>query len=207
MAATYAEIAARIAATGLLPRGGFHPEPGDAVPALSDGGATRTLILIGNAGPDLWRHFAPFLARHPALPNPLDTWVTETIGALAQAFGARAVYTHEGPPFHPFIRWAQRAEPVTPSPIRLLIHPVYGLWHAYRAALLFAVEIVLPSFYSLPSPCESCAAKPCLAAGSSDARQLSGFDAARRACPVGKDFVYGDAQSAFHQAAFRGRRA
>lgn len=207
MAAPYSEIAERIAATGLLPRGGFHPGPDDSVPPLPDSRTTRTLILIGNAGPDLWQRFAPFLVRHPDLPHPLNSWVEQTVAGLADACGASAIYTHEGPPFYPFIRWAQLAEPVTPSPIGLLIHPVYGLWHAYRAALLFADEIALPPFAPTPSPCDSCIAKPCLVAGHTDPRQRSGFDAARRACPVGPDFVYGDAQSAFHQAAFLGRRA
>lgn len=207
MAATYSEITEWIAATGLLPRGGFHPGPDDAVPPMADGRTTRTLILIGNAGPDLWQRLAPFLVRHPDLPNPLNSWVEQTVGLLAPVFGARAVYTHEGPPFRPFLRWAQRAEPVTPSPIGLLIHPVYGLWHAYRAALLFADEIALPPFVPAPSPCDSCAAKPCLAAGPVDSRPRAGFDTARRACPIGMDYVYGDAQSAFHQAAFLGRRS
>lgn len=205
--ASYIALAERIAASGLLPRGGFHPGPEDGVPGLPDGRAVRTLVLIGNAGPGMWREFAPFLARHPGLRNPLNTWVMQTVGAIAVAFEAAAVYTHEGPPFYPFLRWAQRAEPVAPSPIGLLIHPVYGLWHAYRAALLFADEFALPSLAPAPSPCERCTARPCLGAGLADPRQRNGFDAARRACPVGSDFLYEPAQSAFHQAAFLSRQS
>lgn len=205
-AATFAEIAERIAATGLLARGGFHPAPDDAVPPLEDGRAVRTVILIGNAGPAMWRRFRPFLDANPNLAHPLNTWVGQTIGPLAAALGARVVYTHDGPPFHPFVRWAQRAEPVRVAPITLLIHPLYGLWHAYRAALLFAGQIPLPKRDDRPSPCESCGDKPCLKAGPVDPHHRDGFDAARRACPVGRDFTYGDEQSAFHQDAFLRRR-
>ena len=53
-------------------------------------------------------------------------------------------------------RWAQRAEPLHPSPLGVLIHPVHGLWHAYRGALAFAEPIELPPRADLPSPCASC---------------------------------------------------
>ena len=36
-----------------------------------------------------------------------------------------------------------RAEGLKPSPIGILMHPQFGLWHAYRGALLFDVEIEL----------------------------------------------------------------
>ncbi len=202
MAASYAEIAQRIAATGLLPRGGFHPAGNDDVPPLADGRRARTLILIGNAGPALWQRFAPFRAAHPDLPDPLNSWVEQTVAPLAAPLAATAVYTHQGPPFLPFIRWAQRAEPVHQAPICLLIHPVYGLWHAYRAALLLAEDIAVPLRSDDAAPCDSCVAKPCLQAGPVDPHSRHGFDAARRACPVGRAYTYGDEQSAFHQAAF-----
>lgn len=202
MFASYAGIAERIAATGLLPRGGFHPVPGDDVPLLPDGRPARTLVLVGNAGPALWQRFAPFLAAHPGLSHPLDTWVEQTVGPLADMLGAAAVYTHQGPPFYPFVGWAQRAEPVHVAPITLLIHPVYGLWHAYRAALLFDDEMEVPLLGHAPAPCDHCSEKPCLEARPVDPRNRHGFDAARRACPVGRAFTYDEAQSAFHQAAF-----
>lgn len=203
MGASYADIAERIAAIGLLPRGGFHPEAGDAVPMLPDGRPTRALILIGNAGPQMWARFRPFLDAHPHLAHPLNTWVMRAVQPLASQLGAHAVFPHEGPPFHSFVRWAQRAEPVHPAPIGLLIHPRYGLWHAYRAALLFAEDLAVPDNLAQTAPCETCTARPCLHAGPGDPRGPSSFDAARRACPVGREFTYGDEQSAFHQRAFR----
>lgn len=197
MVPTYAAIAARIAATGLLLRGGFHPESTDRIPPRSDGGIARTVILIGNAGPDLWARFRPFLSTYQGLAHPLNRWVEQTVAPLAVALDATALYTHHGPPFHPFVTWAQRTEPVHPSPIGLLIHPQYGLWHAYRAALLFAASIELPARATQPAPCKTCAQRPCLPA------RISGVDAARRACPAGREFAYGDGQAAFHQGSFR----
>ena len=67
-----------------------------------------------------------------------DRRVAAAIDPLARSVGAMALYPFDGPPYRPFQRWAMRAEPVAPSPLGLFIHPEYGLWHAYRAALVFA---------------------------------------------------------------------
>jgi hypothetical protein len=129
----------------------------------------------------------------------------------------------------PFQRWAQRAEPVFPSPIGMLIHPEHGLWHAYRGALAFAGEIAgLPPRGAAHSPCDSCADKPCLTtcpvgafgpegydvpACAAHLRRPAGADCmglgcrARRACPVGRQATYLPEQAAFHMAAFLGARA
>ena len=64
----------------------------------------------------------------------------------------------------------KRSEPVTESPIGLLIHPVYGLWHAYRGMLLFQEKIALPEARSRApgaqgmSPCDTCVDQPCMRA-------------------------------------------
>ena len=120
------------------------------------------------------------------------------------------------------MRWARRAEPVHTSPINLLIHPDYGLWHVYRGALLFTETLALPPVEDRPSPCESCAKKPCLRACPADAFQPDRFDAvacvthvespaggncaergclARRACPVGRDWAYPREAGAYHMGA------
>ena len=48
-----------------------------------------------------------------------------------------------GPPFLPFLEWAKRSE-VTESPIGLLIHPVYGLWHAYPGTAVQKIALPEP---------------------------------------------------------------
>ncbi len=129
-------------------------------------------------------------------------------------------------PFQPFQRWAQRADDVWPSPIGLLIHPVHGLWHAYRGAFLFADEVTgLPTVGIRSNPCLMCVDRPCLSTCPVDAFTPAGYDsascaghvrsdrepdcradgcAARRACPVGVEFRYGPDQMRFHMDAFVG---
>ena len=133
------------------------------------------------------------------------------------------MFPFAGPPFLPFHSWARRAEDLWPSPLQILIHPEYGLWHAYRGALGFAQELELPPSASPAHPCLKCSAQPCLQACPTGAFEPGSFHAeacidhlrngeggdcldrgcrARRACPVGRGFVYPPAQARFHMSAF-----
>jgi hypothetical protein len=212
---TYEALTDFFAGYGLIPRGGFHPEAEDEVP-----GNVATLILVGNAGPDMWDEFTqmPF-----DLPNALDHWSKCAIDAVASNVGAEALYPFGGPPFLPFQRWAQKAEPVHTSPLGILIHPEYGLWHAYRGALAFTESIELPPRDERPKPCETCVDKPCLSTCPVGAFSEDGYDVpvcaghlkmdagsdcvsfgcrARRHCPVGRDYTYAPQQAGFHMRAF-----
>ena len=218
----YARVCRAVEASGLVPRGGFHPRAADGVPAMADGRDVGTLILVGVAGRSCWDVFqAAQESRHP--PNPLDRWSRRVVGELALELAADALFPFGGPPFLPFIRWAQRAEDVYPSPIGPLIHPEYGLWHAYRGALAFARAMDLPAMDRRPCPCDSCADKPCLTTCPVDAFSAHGYDVpacidhldgrrggdclgggclARRACPVGVASQYTPEQMGFHMRAF-----
>ena len=131
----------------------------------------------------------------------------------------------DGPPYQPFQQWAMRAEPVFPSPLGILIHPDYGLWHGYRGALLFEDRVVLPATVGASSPCDACPGRPCLSACPVSAFDGTAYDVpvcrahlrsgqgeaclggsclARRACPVGVEYVYGESHARFHMAAFLG---
>ena len=220
-------LADAVAAHGLIPRGGFRPAPGDDVPDVGDR-AARALVLVGNAGPAMWRRFAAVRARYPGA-DPLDDWSREVIGGIAARFDALALFPFGGPPHLPFQRWALKAESVHGSPLGMLIHPEYGLWHAYRGALAFARAVEPPRDPERPSPCESCRDRPCLTACPVSAfahdggAGRPGYDVgacvghiqapegadcasqgckARRACPIGRDYQYQPAQAAFHMAAF-----
>lgn len=210
MPASYQRIVDAFLGTGLAVRGGFATEGGEA----------RSLVLIGNCGSGLW---AAFSAARRYEPNPLDAWTRRVTGPIATQFGARAVYPNDRP-FHPFQQWAQRAEPVQPSPLGILIHPEHGLWHAYRAALLFPFVVAgLPERRDAASPCDSCVTKPCLSACPVSAFNSATYDVtacgghlrsggapdcadlgcrARDACPVAPEQRYPQAQIAFHMAAF-----
>lgn len=226
MSATYDTIADALRAAGLTPRGGFAAAPGDHVPALADGRAACTLVLAGNVGGAMWAAFA----RSPefAQPrDPLDAWTRRVLDDIAGRLGAAALYPFGGPPHHPFQRWAMRAQNVQPSPLGLLIHPEYGLWHAYRGALAFAQAIAVPERSAHPSPCASCPDRPCLGACPVSAFTGKSYDAAacaghitapagqrcvslgcaaRLACPIGTGYHYGTEQQQFHMRAFRTAR-
>lgn len=216
-------IEAWLAEHGLLLRGGFRPSPGDAVPALPDGRAAASLLLIGNAGPSLWAHFSRTPEYADAAANPLDRWSRRILTALADRLGGLALLPSDGPPYHPFVAWAKRAEPVAESPLGMLVHPDYGLWHAYRGALALPLRIDLPPRAARAAPCETCVERPCLSACPVGAFGPEGYEVAicarhiagdagadcmdlgcraRRACPVGTDYRYGPRQARFHMEAF-----
>ncbi len=209
------ELSSALSAHGMIIRGGFHPGADDHVPA-----DTKTLILIGNAGPDMWRVFSNAM---PVDPNPLNTWSKAIIDDIAADVGADAAYPFMGPPYFPFQQWAMKADTVFASPIGPLIHPVYGMWHAYRGALLFKDTIDLPEMPNASSPCDTCIDKPCLTTCPVEAFSANGYDVpgcrshigshegrdcldngcrARRACPIGQDYIYEAAQARFHMMHF-----
>jgi epoxyqueuosine reductase QueG len=126
------------------------------------------------------------------------------------------------------LQWAKRAEALSQSPIGLMIHPVYGLWHSYRFALLFS-SLQQPDTHaiSVESPCQTCEGQPCLHHCPVDAFSPKGYDVgacaaylkqtpdadchqqgclARNACPVGEEYRYEPAQHTFHLRAFLGTR-
>jgi len=206
-----------LAEHGLSYRGAFHPVAGEA--------PGKALVLVGFIGSENWTTFAASSEAGDGKPDPLDRWSTRVITAVAQTLGATPLFPFGGPPFLPFQRWAQRAEPVHPSPLGILIHPDWGLWHAYRGALAFAERIVLQPPDRRPSPCDSCIDKPCLSACPVGAFTPAGYDVpacvshistpagadcittgcrARWACPVGPQYRHVSAQAEFHQRAFLG---
>ena len=213
------EIETALRQAGYTPRGAFHPLAADAVPPLAPEQPARTVVLAGNAGPQMWQAFE---AARACGGTSLDRWSEEVLSKLALRLGARAVFPFERP-YLPFQRWAQRAEACHPSPLGLLIHPDYGLWHGYRGALLFAAAMALPPPDERASPCKACTDRPCLDACPVDAfaedrydvpacvRHLSAapeaacMDAgclARHACPVGRAYRYAPRQARFHMRAF-----
>jgi hypothetical protein len=209
---------------GLTPRGAFYPQPDDRAPEVAPGVAARTIALAGNAGPDMWRAFTAAVEPEP---DSLDVWSKRVLDELATALGGRAVFPFDRPHL-PFQRWACRAEPCHASPLGILVHPDYGLWHGYRGAIAFAERIDLPPPDPRPSPCETCPDRPCLDTCPVDAFTGDGYDVpacashlasldtgdclaygcrARRVCPVGRSYRYEPAQAQFHMAAFlRARR-
>ena len=222
-AQTFDTVVAAIEAEGLASRGAFHVVADDVVPVFPDGTPAATLVLVGNAGPGMWPAFAASEEAGDGAPNALDRWSRRVVSRLARILDGAAHFPFGGPPWLPFIRWAQRAGPVYPSPIGPLVHPDFGLWHAYRGAIAFRERLDLPPPDNRASPCESCADRPCLSSCPAGAFSPSGYDVegcvahiesragvpclgggclARHACPVGREAAYEASQAAFHMRAF-----
>ncbi len=187
-------------------------------------GVIDEIVLVGNAGSTFWPVFASSHESGDGLPHPLDRWTRRIGTAVAAELNADVVFPFEGPPYPPVLDWARRAGQAYPSPISLFIHQKYGLWHAYRFALLLrGPPSGLPPVSHESSPCLSCPTQPCLSACPVDAftgntyrlddcvNWLAG-DAgsecrqhgcsARRACPIGVELHYETGHARFHMNAF-----
>jgi hypothetical protein len=227
MAGRLDELIAGLKRLGLAHRGAFHPAPEDGVPPLADGSPTATIVLLGWTGSQEWPVFAESPEAGDGLADPLNRWSKRIIGGMATELDATAFYPFDGPPWLDFQRWALKAEPLHRSPLGMLIHPKWGLWHSYRGALGFRDRLDLPPRESVAHPCESCRDRPCLSAcpvsafapdhqydvarcrnylmeGTADC--LTRACAARRACPIAPEMRYVEPQAAFHIRAFVGNR-
>ena len=218
-------IAVALEAYGLILRGGFNFTAGEVAPAGPSGVPARAVLLIGQAGAAPWPHFMAWRQEQPAdIADPLDTWSRGVIGRIAEDFGARAVSPNDRP-YLPFQQWAMRAEGLRPSPLGILMHPEYGLWHAYRGALLFEAEISIEPPREVIHLCDLCTGKPCLKACPVGAYSEAGFDHQaclghvrgldgdacrtggcldRNACPYGVAYRYPAEAQAFHMSSVDG---
>ncbi|WP_150495115.1 hypothetical protein [Roseibium aquae] len=216
----------QLSAAGFVGIGGFHANPEDAVPGLpSAGGPAKTVLMIGSAGPSFWQVFQASPEAADGHPDPMDRFTRRNLGRIAADHGLAAIYPFEGPPYHPFQRWAQRCGGFSPSPIGLLTHHVYGPWLGLRGAFVSGERLDLPDDRSADGPCPACAGKPCVVRCPAGALSVeTGYNvqrcrdhlagrpqdscragcAARRACPVGASFAHDPGQGRFHMNGFFG---
>ena len=227
---TRVQIQAALAEHGLRLRGGWVPDPSDALPPLPHGQNAAVVWMVGMAGSECWPQFSTSRFFSDGRPNPMDRWSASIAAGLAQRWLGLAIFPFEGPPYYPFQQWASRAEALQPSPLMLRLHPEFGVWHAYRFALalpqlqdgdLAAPQATLQS--SRTDICLRCDGKPCLSAcpvqafsgqsfavdacrshlrGPLGAQCVQGGCLARNACPEGADYRYQSAHAAFHMQAF-----
>lgn len=212
---TLEKIEARLAPHHLAVFGGFHPGPDDAVPT-----GCATLLLLGPREPGFWDHVTAAPEFSDGKPDPLDRWSRRVIGTMACDLGAKALFPFGGPPFQPFIAWAQKTGRAHVSPVTLLVHDMAGLMASWRGALALRDRLDLPP--PPPSPCPTCP-RPCETACPVGALDGTGYDIGachaflgteagrdcldrgcrvRRACPVSETYGRRVEQSAFHMRSF-----
>lgn len=222
------DLAAQLGRIGLRLRGGFALVHNLDQVVLEHLPHMRTLLLVGNVGSELWERSGPAITALGGA-HPLDRWTRREIEPIAAACGGTALFPFDGPPYWPFQRWAARAERVAASPLGILMHPVFGLWHAYRAAIVIPAAPALSAPAARAHPCDTCPDRPCLSAcpvgaftgatyevdhcarhvaATSSATEecyLNGCRA-RLACPVGAEWRYARDHAAFHMKAFLAAR-
>ncbi|MEQ9695236.1 ferredoxin [Shimia sp. SDUM112013] len=212
----YATLSRAVGAMHLDILGAFHPDPED--PELAGFG---TLILLSPLEPRFWNHFKTQPEYTGHVPNPVDQWSSRVVTALAAALGGQPYFPFTGPPYQPFYQWALNTGRCHPSPINLLVHDRAGLFVSFRGAIALPQKIDLPP--PAPSPCATCADKPCVTACPVEAFATGVYDvdacrnviaqtdpkacltrgcAARRACPVSAEYGRLEEQSSYHMRVF-----
>ncbi len=183
----------------------------------------EALFLIGSVGDEFFDYFKASEEYHLA-DDPLDKWSKRIIDSLAIKLSAEPVYPFDLPS-PPFQRWAMASDDVSQSPLGILIHHEYGLWHAYRGGLKFKnLDYSEPAAFSkASSPCDECLAKPCLHACPVGAFTVGAYDTracsshletgdsracfalacvARKACPVASELSYKTETAQFFMQSF-----
>jgi epoxyqueuosine reductase len=189
----------------------------------------RSIIVLANGGGALWAALKRHAGRNPGWwerEHPLDDFTREVIerevAPAARAAGAHctAVYPFmaTGATLN-FVELGKAAGLAGPSILGVVVHPTFGPWIAFRAALLVNEPIDAPGDALGFDPCPSCTARSCIAACPVGAVNFpAGWDIpkclthrvedepdcamrchARVACVLGPEHRYPDDEMGHHQ--------
>jgi len=179
--------------------------------------AYRCLILLGNGGPSFWRALQAQTNTHPN--NPVDDFSRRLAVSFVEDYlQANVRVLYPGDSAVPLQQLGTLAAWHHPSPLGVGIHPYYGLWFAYRAAVLSDAPLTPTAAPQTTSPCAHCREQACLNACPASALALPGPPdvkrclnwriapdsscadtcLARLACPVGAGQRYDEAQIRYH---------
>jgi epoxyqueuosine reductase QueG len=189
----------------------------------------RSIIVIGNGGGAMWRALTRHAETNPGWmerANPLDDFTRLIIERdIAPLVAGRAA---DPPIVYPFmgdgatlnfIEAAKSAGVGAPSILGVAIHPRFGPWIAFRAALMIRDELDLPADAAGFDPCPQCVSRDCMSACPVSAiSPTSGWDVprcltyrvesehdcaggchARINCVFGRDQVYPADELRYHQ--------
>ncbi len=183
-------------------------------PIESCDGDVRVRLLMPTG--KFWNDFCASSEVTDGKNDPYDRYSKRIIRPIADELNLDVAFPSDGPPYPPFIRWAQNAPQIHQSPIGMFVHHKFGLWVSFRAALIGGIPQIEAS---VPSPCVGCAAF-CQTACPVGAFVTGQYDVAkcrahlrsgkvecwqgclaRRACPATK-IQRAHSQSNFHMEAF-----
>lgn len=225
----FLEIEKRANSYGLVIRGGFNADTDNHLGIQLEGVRAKSLILLGNAGSSIWDSFSASTEFEDGKADPLNRWSERVGNEMAKKTNGKAFFPFGGPPYQPFIQWAKKAEALKNSNIGMLIHPKYGLWHAYRFAIAYPVSFdELNNTKTTEDICAKCESQACLntcpvGAFQTDDMNQADYDVktcydylkanptskclthtceARFACPEGHEFHYQPDHARFHMTAF-----
>ena len=192
----------------------------------------RSIVAIANGGGVFWRAYQKHLAANPgwdARENPLDDFTREIVEReITAPLDRRAI------PFntiYPFVSAAPAVPALNfmhlgkiaglggPSIIGVVVHPAYGPWIAFRAAILLEEPIDSPGEAVGFDPCPGCVSRSCIDACPVRAVSFpNGWDVpacltyrvenesdcsggchARIGCVLGPEHRYPDDELAYHQ--------
>jgi hypothetical protein len=189
----------------------------------------RSIVLIGNGGPNFWHAFKAYVAKNSGWlkrRHPLDDFTREVIEREVVEPIRRhgrvcdVVYPSGNGPTLNFMQLATLAGLASPSIIGVVVNPAFGPWIAFRAALLMDCHIDHPGDAIGFDPCPTCATRACIASCPASAVSFpSGWDIprcvdhriksypdcasgchSRTACVLSPDQRYPDDELVYHQA-------
>jgi epoxyqueuosine reductase len=189
----------------------------------------RSIIVIGNGGAAFWKAFKRYADDNPGWTmrdNPLDDFTRVVVDrdiapSLTKSQLAHTIiypFMSNGPTLN-FMEAGKAAGLSGPSILGVMVHPVYGPWIAFRAAILLNELIDAPGAAPGFDPCPSCIPRTCIRACPADAVSVAkGWDIpkclthrveveadcaprchARAGCVLGPEHRYPDEELAYHQ--------
>ena len=189
----------------------------------------KSIVVIANGGGTLWAALKRHTERNPGWmdrEHPLDdftrTIVENEVAPVARAAGARCTLVFPfmaGKATLNFIELGKAAGLAGPSILGVVVHPKFGPWIAFRAAILIDQEVDAPGEARGFDPCPSCVERPCIAACPTTAVAFpAGWDVprclayriesepdctprchSRVACVLGPEHRYPEDELAYHQ--------
>jgi epoxyqueuosine reductase QueG len=190
-----------VASCGIEAYDALAPEPLRSMHLMP---TARGLVVVGSAGPTLWRRLRAELDHDRARwseEHPLDRFVAALLAqADAALSAARVSFRRFEAAFHAtprldFVAMARLVGLGSPGPFGMLVHVEHGAWWALRGAWMVDGDVDPPAVQA--PRCLGCPA-PCVGGWANARGVAQATPEARSRCVVGQGSRYDDDQIAYH---------